>query len=122
MSDETMRYDRFERADSDLTADTFGLSPGVAGVQMEHKADVFCPHCAEDILGSELFDRLKEDDLGYDHPHADELGNVTAVLSTTEWDCPGANCGHCGIPLDVRVLHYDDVCRPDSHPEIEPEA
>lgn len=118
MSDESMTFERFERADAEHTADTFGLRPGVAGVQMEHKADVFCPTCAKDILG-DCFDRLKEENLGYDHPHADELGNVTAVLSSEEWDCPGANCGHCGIPLDVRTIHYADVCQPDTCPEIE---
>lgn len=38
-----MKYDHLERADQDLEADTVGLWPGVAGVQMEKKADVFCP-------------------------------------------------------------------------------
>lgn len=118
-----MTYERFERADADYEAGTFGLRPGVAGVYMEHHADVFCKTCAKDILGEELFQDLKQDDLGYDHPMADELGNVAAVLSTEEWDCPGANCGHCGISLDVRVIHYDGVCQPDTCPEMDaPEA
>ena len=112
-------YERFERADADYTADTFGLWPGVAGVYMEHKADVFCPTCAEDILGEELFEQLKEDDLGHDHPLVNELGNVAAVLSTEEWDCPGANCGHCGISLDVNVIHYDGVCYDETCPLID---
>jgi len=117
MSD--MTYDRLERSDTDYTADTFGLTPGVAAVYMEHQADVFCETCARDILGEELFGRLKDGDLGYDHPKADELGNVAAVLSTEEWDCPGAFCGHCAVQLDVRVIHYDGVCEPDRCPEME---
>lgn len=115
----TDTYERFERADADYTADTFGLWPGVAGVYMEHKADVFCPTCAEDILGEELFEQLKDDDLGCDHPLVNELGNVAAVLSTEEWDCPGANCGHCGISLDVNVIHYDGVCYDETCPLID---
>lgn len=114
MSDDSMTYEHLERADADYTADTFGLRPGVAAVYMEHEADVFCKTCAKDILGEELFEALKEDNLGYDHPKADELGNVAAVLSTEEWDCPGARCGYCGITLDVRVIHYDGVCHPDT--------
>jgi hypothetical protein len=114
-----MQYEQLERADADYTADTFGLSPGVAAVYMEHEADVFCEQCARGILGDELLERLKEDNLGYDHPKSDELGNVAAVLSTEEWDCPGARCGHCGIELDVRVIHYDGVCHPDTCPEVE---
>lgn len=108
--DPPMEYEQFERAEEDYTAETVGLSPGVAGVYMEHKADVFCPTCGRDILGDGLMDRLKSEDLGYDHPKSDELGNVAVVLSTEEWDCPGANCGHCGIQLDTKVIHYDGVC------------
>ncbi len=111
-----MEYDQFERADADYTADTFGLWPGVAAVYMEHKADVFCETCATDILGEELMERLKDDDLGHDHPKSDELGNVAVVLSDEEWDCPGPNCGHCGVPLDVHTIHYEGVCQPDSCP------
>jgi len=114
-----MQYDRFERADSEYTAETFGLWPGVAAVHMEHHADVFCQTCARDILGDDLFEQLKQDDLGYDHPKADELGNVAVVLSDEEWDCPGSDCGHCGIPLDVRVIHYDGVCQPDTCPQMD---
>jgi hypothetical protein len=117
--DPDMTFETFERTDAGHKADTFGLRPGVAAVYMEHKADVFCETCATDILGEELFQQLKEDDLGYDHPKADELGNVAAVLSTEEWDCPGAFCGHCGIQLDVRVIHYDAVCQPDLCPQID---
>lgn len=116
-----MKYERFERADAEYTADTFGLTPGVAGVYMEEKADVFCQTCARGILGDELLEQLKEDALGYDHPKADELGNVAAVLSSEEWDCPGARCGHCGIQLDVHVIHYDGVCQPDTCPQMEAE-
>jgi hypothetical protein len=115
MSDD-MTHDPFGRTDADHTAETFGLAPGVAGVYMEKMADVFCRDCARDILGEELFERLKEDSLGYDHPKADELGNVAAVLASEEWDCPGATCGHCGISLDVRVIHYDGPCQPDTCP------
>ena len=111
-----MSYERFERAEVDYTADTVGLPPGVAGVAFERAADVFCPECARDVLGDELFKRVKKENLGYDHPMADELGNVTVVLSTDEWDCPGANCGHCAVPLDVQVLHYEGVCQ-ESCPE-----
>lgn len=114
MAANDMTHDRLGRADTDHTADTFGLRPGVAAVQMEHQADVFCKDCARDILGPDLFETLKKEDLGHDHPKADELGNVTAVLSSEEWDCPGANCGHCGIPLDVKTVHYDGVCQPDT--------
>jgi hypothetical protein len=117
-----MTYEPFARSDADHTADTFGLWPGVAAVNMEHKADVFCKTCARDILGEELFERLKDDGLGCDHPKGDELGNVAAVLSTEEWDCPGAFCGHCGIELDVRVIHYDDVYQPATCPEMETPA
>lgn len=113
-----MRYDKLERADADHTAETFGLKPGVAGVYMEHKADVFCQDCATDILGEELMERLSNANLGYDHPMADELGNVAVTLTSEEWDCPGATCGHCGIPLDVRVIHYGDVCQPDTCEEM----
>jgi hypothetical protein len=113
-----MQHDQFERAGHDHTAPTFGLAPGIAGVYMEHKADVFCKDCAEDILGEELFQRVKREDLGHDHELSDELGNVAAVLSSEEWDCPGATCGHCGIDLDVRVIHYDGVCQPDTCPEM----
>lgn len=112
-----MTYDRLERADSGYSADTFGLRPGVAGVYMEHKADVFCGTCARDILGEDLFNRLKRERVGYDHDRVDELGNVAAVLSSEEWDCPGADCGHCGVPLDVRTIHYDAVCQPESCPK-----
>lgn len=109
MTDESdMTYERLERADADYEADTFGLSPGVAAVYMEHMADVFCKTCAKDVLGDDLFSRVKEENV-----HTDEYGNVAAVLSTEEWDCPGANCGHCGVPIDVRVIHYDSVCRVD---------
>lgn len=111
-----MEYDQFERADADDTADTFGLSPGVAAVQMERKADVFCRTCARDMLGEEAFDRLKEENLGHDHELAGEFGNVTVVLSSEEWDCPGANCGHCGVPLDVKDIHYEEVCQLDTCP------
>lgn len=114
-----MQYDQFERADADYTADTFGLTPGVAAVYMEHKADVFCQTCARDILGDDIFERVKEERVGHDHDKVDELGNVAAVLSTEEWDCPGANCGHCGIQLDVRVIHYDGVCQPDTCPQMD---
>jgi len=117
-----MTHERFGRADADYTADTFGLWPGVAGVYMEEKADVFCPTCGQDILGDALFERLKEDDLGYDHPRSDDLGNVGVVLSTEEWDCPGAFCGHCAIQLDTHVIHYGGVCKPDTCPRIEREA
>jgi hypothetical protein len=114
---EDMTYEPFERSDTDYTADTVGLPPGVAGVYMEHEADVFCPTCARDTLGDDLMDRLKQEDLGHDHPLADELGNVAVVLSTEEWDCPGATCGHCAVSLDVRTIHYDAVCQPDTCPE-----
>ena len=110
----TMTYERLERADPDDCATTVGKPPGVAGVHIEHKADVFCPDCARDILGDDLYARVKQEAPGYDHDRADELGGVSAVFSTSEWDCPGASCGHCGIPLDVRVLHYDGVCQPDT--------
>jgi hypothetical protein len=119
MTDESdMTYEAFERADADYEADTFGLTPGVAAVYMEHMADVFCKTCARDMLGDDLFSQLKEDNLGYDHPKADQYGNVAAVLSTEEWDCPGANCGHCGVPIDVRVIHYDSVCQPEYCPRM----
>lgn len=118
MSDDDMTYEAFERADADYTADTFGLRPGVAAVYMEHKADVFCGTCAREMLGDDLFEQLKEGDLGYDHPKADELGNVAAVLSSEEWDCPGPNCGHCAVGIDVRVIHYDGVCQPDTCPDM----
>jgi hypothetical protein len=114
-----MTYDHLERADADHKAETVGLRPGIAGVYMEHHADVFCPTCARDILGDDLFERVKTESPGYDHDKSDELGNVAAVLSTEEWDCPGANCAHCGIGLDVRVIHYDSVCQPDWCPEID---
>lgn len=105
-----MQYEHLERADADYQAETVGLWPGIAGVYMEKHADVFCPACAKGILGDSLFARLKEEDLGYDHDKADDLGNVAVVLSSEEWDCPGANCGHCGISLDVKIAHYDAVC------------
>jgi len=92
-------YEMFERSDADYPAGTVGLWPGIAGVYIERQADVFCPTCAKDTLGEELFERLKTENLGYDHPRADDLGNVAVVLSTEEWDCPGATCGHCGIDL-----------------------
>jgi hypothetical protein len=111
-----MTYEPFERAVADHDADTVGLSPGVAGVYVETAADVFCPTCARDSLGSGLFERVKETNPGYDHDRSAELGNVAAVLSSEEWDCPGARCGHCRIGLDVRVAHYDGVCRPDTCP------
>jgi hypothetical protein len=113
-----MQYDHLERAGSDHTAPTFGLAPGIAGVHIEHKADVFCKDCAKGILGEELFQRVKREDPNYDHELSDELGNVAAVLSSEEWDCPGATCGHCGIGLDVRVIHHDGVCQPDTCPEM----
>lgn len=106
----TMTYESLERSNSNHKASTFGLWPGVAGVQIEKIADIFCPSCAKDILGQELFNRLKKDDLGYNHPKSDELGNVTVVLSDSEFDCPGGYCGHCGIELDVSIIHYDAVC------------
>ena len=109
----SMTYEPFGRTDAGGTADTFGLSPGVAGVYIEHTADVFCGTCAHEILGSELFGRIKEESPGYDHNRSDELGNVAAVLSSEEWDCPGAFCGHCSIKLDTKIAHYDGVCRPD---------
>jgi len=113
MNDIPMTYARGARADVDYTADTVGLWPGIAAVYLEEAADVFCNQCAEDLLGPELYGRVRTEDVGYDHEQTDELGNVTAVLSTEEWDCPGASCGHCGITLDVTVIHYDDVCQPD---------
>ncbi|MFO8151381.1 MAG: hypothetical protein R6T93_13960 [Trueperaceae bacterium] len=112
-SQQAMRYSLGERDDVDYKADKVGLWPGVAAIYMEQLADVFCNDCALDILGPELFDDVRIENLGYDHARADELGNVAAVLSTEEWDCPGAHCGHCGITLDVRVAHYDEVCRPE---------
>lgn len=115
-----MTYELLERAEADYKADTFGK--GVAGVQMEHLADVFCGTCARDILGDALFARLKTEDLGHDHDRSRDLGNVTAVLASTEWDCPGATCGHCGIELGVRVIHYDGVCQPDRCDELDAEA
>lgn len=72
---------------------------------MEHEADVFCPQCAKDKLGEEAFNRAKSENFRHE-----EFGGVSAVLSNKEWDCPGATCGHCGIELDVRVIHYDGVC------------
>jgi hypothetical protein len=122
MTDTDMTYDDFERADADYTADTFGLWPGVAAVYMEHHAAVFCPTCAEDILGEELFQQLKDDDLGYDHPEADELGNVAVVLSSEEWDCPGPRCDHCGVGIDVSVIHYGGVCQPETCPQLDSPA
>ena len=113
---EAMTYDALGRADPGDCAPTVGKSPGVAGVQIERQADVFCPTCARDILGSDLFERVKHDNPGYDHDRSDDLGNITAVLSSTEADCPGLSCGHCGIPLDVRTIHYPGVCQPDYCP------
>jgi len=113
MYDRGMTYAPLERAECTYTAETWGLWPGVAAVYMEEHADVFCKTCAKDILGEALFERLREENLGYDHPLADTLGNVAVVLSDEEWDCPGAHCGHCGIALDVEVVHYDGVCNPD---------
>ncbi len=101
-----MTYDGLERAGD--TAGTFGLWPGVAGVQLESEADVFCPQCARDILGEEAFDRVKQESF-----RMEPFGGVSAVLSSEEWDCPGATWGHCGINLDVSVIHYDDVCNPE---------
>lgn len=103
-------YEFGERADVDYKADTFGLWPGIAAVYIEDLADVFCKECASEMMTDEMMDDLRQDDLGYDHEMADEYGNVAAVLSSEEWDCPGARCGHCGIQLDVRVAHYDEVC------------
>lgn len=101
-----MQYEHLERSDSDCKAETFGLWPGIAGIYMENKADVFCHDCASDILGQELMNRLEKEDLHYDHNMSDELGNVTVVLSNSEWDSPGCYCGHCGIELDVNVIEY----------------
>lgn len=105
-----MKYDRFERADATHDAVSFGLSPGVAGIQIEELADVFCRQCAQDILGEETFETVKER-----NAMTEEYGNAAAVLTSEEWDCPGANCGHCGISLDVSVIHYD-VCDVDTCP------
>lgn len=112
-SQQAMRYSLGERSNAGYKADKVGLWPGVAAVYIEEFADVFCNQCARDTLGDELFEQVRIEDLGCDHPRADEFGNVAAVLSTSEWDCPGANCGHCGIVLDVRVAHYDEVCQPE---------
>lgn len=117
MSETEMRYDRLERSDCDHTAETWGKWPGIAGVYIEKLADIYCRQCASDILGDELMDRLKSENPGYDHAKSDELGNIAAVLSDEEVDCPGQNCGHCGIEIDVKVLHYPDVCRPDWCPQ-----
>lgn len=105
---ETMRYEAFERAENNYAADTVGLWPGIAGVYLEGDADVYCPKCAHDILGDELFATVKRE-----NTRTDEHGSVSAVLSSEEWDCPGATCGHCAIRLDVSVIHYDGVCNPD---------
>lgn len=114
-----MTYDAFERSDAGYTADTFGLSPGIAAIYMEHHADVFCKICARDMLGEELFNRCKEENPGYDHDRTDQFGNIAAVLSNEEWDCPGAMCGHCAISLNVRTIHYDAVCKPETCPKME---
>jgi len=105
-----MRYDVGEREHVTYKAEKFGLHPGIAGVYIEELGDVFCKDCATDKIGEEDMERLRQDDLGYDHDKVDEFGNIAAVLSTFEWDCPGARCGRCGIKLDVRVAHYDEVC------------
>jgi hypothetical protein len=114
-----MTYEPFARADCEYSADTFGLHPGVAGVYMEHMADVFCETCARDMLTDELMSRIKEGNPGYEHDFTEEYGNIAAVLSSEEWDCPGARCGHCAIKLNVRVIHYDAVCQPDTCPNID---
>lgn len=100
-------------------ARTVGKLPGVAGVYVERHADVFCPDCAPDVVGQEIYERVKSESVGYDHDRTDELGNVAAVLASEEADCPGMSCGGCGIRLDTRVLHYEGVCRPDWCPEID---
>jgi len=116
MTNPDMTYDWGELSHADTPAATFGLRPGVAGVHMEHQADVYCPTCAEDLLYGPTWERLREGNVGYDHPEADAIGNVAAVLASEEWDCPGARCGHCAVPLDVKVAHYDAVCQPDTCP------
>jgi hypothetical protein len=111
MQSDNQTYEFGERAKAGYKADKFGLWPGVAGIYIEEMADVFCSECAGDILTDEMMARIRKDDLGHDHELAGELGNIAAVLSSEEWDCPGARCGHCQIQLDIRVAHYDEVCR-----------
>jgi hypothetical protein len=119
MTDTDMRREPLSYDLDDGPALTFGLHPGVAGVYMEHQADVYCPTCAEDILYEATWDRVQREDIGYDHPQHERLGNVAAVLASEEWDCPGATCGHCGVPLDVKAIHYDGVCQPRSCPHMD---
>jgi|APHM01.1.fsa_nt_gi hypothetical protein len=115
---DAVTHEEFSRADAAHTADTWGKWPGIAAVYLEHYADVFCQTCARDMLGDKLFERCKGENPGYDHDRTDEFGNIAVVLSNEEWDCPGAHCGHCCVPLDVRVIHYDDVCQPDTCPKL----
>lgn len=91
-----MTYSRFERTDVDYKADTFGLWPGVAGVQIEHKAERYCPTCGKDIIGEELFDELREDNV-----ESPEFGVISVLLSGSGSTLQEAHCGHCGIELDV---------------------
>ena len=105
MTQDTMSYDRFERTDCEYPAETFGLFPRVAAVQIEHKADRYCKDCATDLIGSKLIKRLKTENIGYDHGRPDTFGNITAVFTDHEVSCGTDRCGHCGIGLNVRVIH-----------------
>lgn len=100
-----MRYNMFGRSGVHDTGEVVGQWPGIAGFTLEYRAEAFCPECTRDIVGHTDFERAEIEDI-----ETDGHGAVQAVLSDSEVDCPGFTCGHCGITLDVRVLHYGEVC------------